>query len=106
MILRPSDLVGEVLGFIIEWFCYWALLGATVGLAAAYYLTDIVGVDQKTLSCLLASFGFAIGFRFDYRDFMEADHTASLAVLGYLSLALLLMACEVLLVLQYFPVTR
>jgi len=104
LILRPSDLVGNVLGFFIEWFCYWALLGSTVGLAAAYYLTDILGIDQTTLSWLLAGIGFAVGFRFDYQDFIESDHSASLAMLGYLSFALILMVCEVLLVLQYFPV--
>ena len=106
MIPRPSDLVGHVLGFFIEWFCYWALLGSTVGLAAAYYLTNILGVDQTTLSWLFAGIGFAIGFRFDYQDFIEADHKATLAMLGYLSFALLLMACEVLLVLQYLPSVR
>ena len=106
MILRPSDLVGELFGFIIEWLFYWALVGATVGLVAAYYLTDIIGVDQRTLSWLLAGIGFAAGIRFDYRDFIEADHKATLAMLGYLSFAFFLMACEVLLVLQYFPISR
>src|SRR5690606_36949423 len=41
---------------------------ASVGLAAAYFLSDQLGWDQESLSWTLAIVGFAIGVPYDYRE--------------------------------------
>ena len=102
MPIGPEDLLGRFWFALLELFFFWSLLGATVGLAAAYFLSDTFGFDQEFWSWTLAITGFVFGIRHDYRG-LQMDRS-DVAVLGYLGFAAFLMAVQVLLVLSYLRV--
>lgn len=104
MSIHLDNVVGRFWGAVLEFLLWWALLGASVGLAAAYFLSDQLGWNQEFLSWTLAIVGFAIGVPYDYRELQTGVSPSTIAVFGYLGFAALLMAVEVLLVLAYFRV--
>ncbi|WP_116812343.1 hypothetical protein [Steroidobacter cummioxidans] len=105
MSIGLEDVVGRFWGAVLELLLWWALVGASVGLAAAYFLSDRLGWDQEFLSWTLAIVGFAIGVPYDYRDLQAGVSPSTIAVFGYLGFAAFLMAVEVLVVLAYLPVS-